>query len=436
MPRSSAIEQLNPELNAVIHELFEEGARGGARRAPRRPLQGGPVPPQGHRRRICGTAFPPRHAGAEGRRLSRSDGLVPRAALPRRRAWSRSARPTCLSLASCPTTEPDAYGATKNPWNTAHSAGGSSGGAAAAVASGMVPMAHANDGGGSIRIPAAQNGLVGLKPTRQRITEGPLIGDIYSGLTAELVVSRSPCATRRRSSRRFKGGVLGDPYVAPPQARPYTEELDADPKEPSHRLSTTSRPSMSRCRPGLQSRPARRPRSCSRSSDMMSRRARRPTPRSEVAPSTSRTRFSLAGRQGRHFYARHLRLVLGREIGQTTSSRSPGRSPRSAASEARRDTSSTSGSINESTRMVAGWYLSGFDLMLTPDHGATRRSRWAPGTTRATTRWTPSTGRCRRARSPPSSTSRDSPRSRCLSAGETACRSGFSSSRRTAARTS
>ena len=132
-------------------------------------------------------------------------------------------------LGILPTTEPDAYGATKNPWNTAHSAGGSSGGAAAAVASGMVPMAHANDGGGSIRIPAAQNGLVGLKPTRQRITEGPLVGDNLSGLTAELVVSKSVRDTAA-ILEAVEGGVLGDPYSAPPKARPYTEELDVDPK--------------------------------------------------------------------------------------------------------------------------------------------------------------------------------------------------------------
>ncbi len=95
------------------------------------------------------------------------------------------------------TTESDAYGACRNPWDTDRSPGGSSGGSGAAVAAGIVPMAHANDGGGSIRIPASNNGLVGLKPTRQRITEGPLIGDNMGGMTVELCVSRSVRDTAR-----------------------------------------------------------------------------------------------------------------------------------------------------------------------------------------------------------------------------------------------
>ena len=131
-------------------------------------------------------------------------------------------------LGILPTTESHAYGAARNPWNLERTPGGSSGGAAAAVASGMVSIAHANDGGGSIRIPASHCGLVGLKPTRQRTSEGPLIGDAMSGMTVELVVARSV---------RDVAGVLdavhgpapGDPYVAPPPERPYLEELEAEP---------------------------------------------------------------------------------------------------------------------------------------------------------------------------------------------------------------
>jgi amidase len=92
----------------------------------------------------------------------------------------------------------------------------------------MVPVAHANDGGGSIRIPASECGLVGLKPTRQRTSEGPLVGDNISGLTVELVVSRSVRDTAAILDA-VHGPAPGDPYVAPPPERPYVEELGADP---------------------------------------------------------------------------------------------------------------------------------------------------------------------------------------------------------------
>src|SRR5204862_2974218 len=127
-------------------------------------------------------------------------------------------------LGSLPTTEPDAYGPTRNPWDTARSSGGSSGGAAAAVAAGLVPAAHANDGGGSIRIPASECGLVGLKPTRGRTSLGPDIGDSWAGMAIEHVVTRSVRDTAAILDA-VSGYVAGDPYTAPPPTRPFRAEV-------------------------------------------------------------------------------------------------------------------------------------------------------------------------------------------------------------------
>lgn len=126
------------------------------------------------------------------------------------------------------TTESLLFGKTRNPWNSEHSAGGSSGGAAAAVAAGILPAAHASDGGGSIRIPASCCGLFGLKPTRARVPSGPRQGEGWSGMSTSHAVSRSV-----RDSAALLDAVagpeLGDPYWAPPPQRPYLEEVGADP---------------------------------------------------------------------------------------------------------------------------------------------------------------------------------------------------------------
>jgi amidase len=127
-----------------------------------------------------------------------------------------------------PTTEPRLFGPTRNPWNTAHSSGGSSGGAAAAVAARIVPLAHASDGGGSIRIPASASGIFGLKPTRARNPLGPDRGEGWAGLSCGHVVSLSV-----RDSAAMLDATCGpEPsslYFAPPRQRPYAEEVGRDP---------------------------------------------------------------------------------------------------------------------------------------------------------------------------------------------------------------
>ncbi|MEZ5343473.1 MAG: amidase [Acidimicrobiales bacterium] len=135
-------------------------------------------------------------------------------------------RASTPEFGTLPVTETDAYGATRNPWNTDHTPGGSSGGSAAAVAAGMVPIAHASDGGGSIRIPASCCGLVGLKPSQGRISLAPQRSD--TGLGIDFCVSRSI----RDSAPMLdfvNGPGVGDTIIAPPPSRPYGHELTADP---------------------------------------------------------------------------------------------------------------------------------------------------------------------------------------------------------------
>jgi amidase len=221
------IEAANPELNAVIHTLFEEGLEAARGELPDGPFKGVPF-----LLKDLGAAFAgqPLHMGM--RYLKQRDFRAPVDTFLAQRFRAAGlvtiGKTNCPELGILPTTEPRAYGPTRNPWDTERSAGGSSGGSAAAVAGGMVPIAHANDGGGSIRIPASNCGLVGLKPSRQRTSEGPLVGDIMSGLTCELAVSRS-VRDVAAMLEAVHGPAPGDPYVAPPPTRPYTEEVGADP---------------------------------------------------------------------------------------------------------------------------------------------------------------------------------------------------------------
>jgi amidase len=123
------------------------------------------------------------------------------------------------------TTEPELRGPTRNPWDPRRSAGGSSGGAAAAVAARIVPAAHGNDSGGSLRIPASACGAVALKPTRGRVSLAPR-GEYFSGLTVEGVVTRS-VRDQAAFLDAIAGPAPGDPYAAPPPARPFTAEVGA-----------------------------------------------------------------------------------------------------------------------------------------------------------------------------------------------------------------
>ena len=136
-------------------------------------------------------------------------------------------------------TEPRLFGPARNPWKPDHSAGGSSGGAAVAVATSMVPAAHASDGGGSIRIPASACGLFGMKPTRARVPAGPDKGESWNGAGVNHAITRSV----RDSAALLDaaaGPETGDPYCAPPPLRPYLEEVGIDPGRLRVAVTTTA----------------------------------------------------------------------------------------------------------------------------------------------------------------------------------------------------
>ncbi len=222
------IERVNPKLNAVIHPLFDK-----ARAAATSPaLANGPFRgvPFLVKDAVCTTAGDPYHAGM--RFLKRHAYRAPNDSELARRFRAAGfvfvGKTNTPEMALSATTEPLAYGATRNPWNLAHSTGGSSGGSAAAVAAGLAPVAHANDMGGSIRIPASHCGLVGLKPSRGRSSLAPAFGEYWGPLTHEHVVTRSV----RDSAAVLEciaGPAVGDPYTAPPFARPLRDELTARP---------------------------------------------------------------------------------------------------------------------------------------------------------------------------------------------------------------
>lgn len=221
------IERYDPELNAVITPRFERALVEAAGELPDGPFRGVPMVLKDLGAHTAGDRF------CEGMRFLRDRNWVEHedttlAARFKAAGFVVLGKTNTPELGILPTTEPDAFGPTRNPWDTSRSTGGSSGGSAAAVAAGLVSVGHANDGGGSIRIPASACGLVGLKPTRARTPSGPGLGHSASGLTHEHVVTRTMRDTAAVLDA-VSGPAPGDPYSAPHRLRPFAEEVGADP---------------------------------------------------------------------------------------------------------------------------------------------------------------------------------------------------------------
>jgi len=219
------IEAVNPHLDAVIRTRFDEARAEAGGELPDGPFRGVPI------------LFKDLGCTVVGEPTAFGVGPLRNLAMPvtsylaeqfRAAGFVPLGRTNVPELGTTVTTEARSFPPARNPWDPEHSTGGSSGGSAAAVAAGMVPVAHANDGGGSIRIPASECGLVGLKPTRGRVSQGPLVGEGWAGATIDGAVTRTV---------RDAAGVLdvisgrmpGEPYYAPPLPRPLREEVGADP---------------------------------------------------------------------------------------------------------------------------------------------------------------------------------------------------------------
>jgi len=219
------IERLNPTINAVVTTMYDQARAAASGELPDAPFAGVPYllkdifAPYAGVPMTSGATFlrdyVPDHDSEFVARLKRAGLII-------------LGKTNLPEFGLVPTTEPRLFGPSHNPWDTGRTTGGSSGGSAAAVAAGMVPAAHGNDGGGSIRIPASCCGLFGLKPTRARTPSGPDYGDVLGGLTTDHALTRSV----RDSAALLdatSGPDIGDPYWAPPPARPFLKEVGADP---------------------------------------------------------------------------------------------------------------------------------------------------------------------------------------------------------------
>lgn len=244
------IEKLNPRLNAVIHPLFDKAIAESSDELPAGPFRGVPMVVKDWDGTTAGDPF---HAGMK---FLKDAGLV----APHDSYFHEKLRAAGFvfvgktntpELGLLPSTEPLVYGPTHNPWKLGYSASGSSGGSAAAVAARMVAAGAGGDGGGSIRTPASACGLVGLKPTRGRISLGPDLSEAWAGFVTQAVLTRS---VRDAASILdvVSGPMPGDAYFAPPPVSPFATNVGRDPGKLRIGLMTAVPGGMASLQPDVQ----------------------------------------------------------------------------------------------------------------------------------------------------------------------------------------
>ena len=247
----SRIEVHNPKINAVICKMYDQARAAAKGDLPDGPFKGVPfllkdllvtyagVPTSSGNRLL--KDIPMSHDSESVRRF-KAAGLI---------ILGKTNTP---EFGLVPYTEPEAFGPTRNPWDLSRTPGGSSGGSAAAVAARLVPMAHGNDGGGSIRIPASCCGVLGLKPSRGRVPTGPDWGEIWRGFAIDHVLTRSVRDSAAMLDA-IAGADIGAPYSAPPQVHSFLRELNTEPGR--LRVAFTAHPLMGHavhddCKKGLE----------------------------------------------------------------------------------------------------------------------------------------------------------------------------------------
>lgn len=219
------IDARNPTLNAVVHDLRER-AESKVDTLPDGPLKGVPFLLKDLKQHLVGTQVTGGCKLFKGKVSHYTSELTRRYEAAGLQILGRTNSPEFGIMGI---TEPELWGPCRNPWDRDHTPGGSSGGASAAVSSRMVPVAHGGDGGGSIRIPASCCGLVGLKPTRGRVTMAPTLGDAWQGFVQEHVLARTVRDSALLLDVADSEPMAGEPYAAPAKPGLWVDEVGKSP---------------------------------------------------------------------------------------------------------------------------------------------------------------------------------------------------------------